>query len=152
MSRQIEELHQKIIELQKMFGEYLGQMGRNWKQEKNEVCVRPLENEEIRSTLINSFLTAKESLSIISPWISNWVLNPYMDAIIKGALKRGVSIKILYGIGNLEGSNTNKESDKKRNDSTNKFAQQLKNRYRSYGERFSMQTKVIGGEDYDDFE
>lgn len=137
--KQIDTLHKKIIYLQKQFGEYLGQMGKSWQQEETEICIRPLENEEIRQALLNSFTTAKETLYIISPWISSWVTNTFMDALITSALKRGVSIKILYGIGNLNGSDTLKESDKKRNDSTEYFAEKLKNKYKKYGTNFSMQ-------------
>ena len=137
--KQIDTLHKKIIQLQKQFGEYLGQMGKNWQQEDAEICVRPLENEEIRHALLNSFTTAQETLYIISPWISGWVLNPFMDALITSTLKRGVSIKILYGIGNLNGSDTLKEVDKKRNDSTEYFAEKLKNKYKKYGTLFAMQ-------------
>lgn len=137
--KQIDELHKKIINLQKLFGEYLGQMGKRWQQEDTETCVRPLENEEIRSLLLNSFITAKESICIISPWISGWVMSSFMDAIIKSTLNRGVSIKILYGIGNLEGSNTIREFDKKRNDYTDKYAEMLKNKYKKYADKFSMQ-------------
>ena len=101
--------------------------------------MRPLENEEIRHALLNSFTTAKETIYIISPWIASWVMGTFMDAIITSALNRGVSIKILYGIGNLKGSNTMSEFDKRRNDSTDKFAEILKNKYKKYGDKFSMQ-------------
>lgn len=137
--KQIDTLHKKIIHLQKQFGEYLGQMGKSWQAEDAEICVRPLENEEIRHALLNSFTTAQETLYIISPWISGWVMDPFMDALMTSTLKRGVSIKILYGIGNLNGSDTLKEFDKKRNDSTDYFAEKLKNKYKKYGTNFSMQ-------------
>jgi len=61
---------------------------------------RLLENEEIQSLFLDTFLIANKEINIISPWISKRVVNEQFIGLIDKALSRGVSIKIVYGIGN----------------------------------------------------
>ncbi|MDV2582169.1 phospholipase D-like domain-containing protein [Alkalibacillus haloalkaliphilus] len=55
-----------------------------------------LEDEQIRKAFINAIISAEEELCIVSPWVNEKVLEDYIP-YFKAAIKKGVTIKILYG-------------------------------------------------------
>ena len=60
---------------------------------------RYLKNYEIREKFIEALKITKVELDIISPWISEWIFENDFINLLKDALKRGSTIKIVYGIG-----------------------------------------------------
>lgn len=99
---------------------------------KDEMC--HLANKEIREEFIKSFDRAKISLYIASPWLNNYVVNQELIIKIENALKRGVNIKIRYGI------EDSSYSSQKNNRSLNsdRIANNLINKFEKYGQRFKM--------------
>ena len=94
---------------------------------------RHLEDEEIRQKLIEALTTAESEVDIVSPWISGCVINNNFIALMDATLKKGVTIKIVYGI---KGDG---KSGAKRNDYTDTMAINLCKRFEKYGNRFRMQ-------------
>jgi molybdenum cofactor biosynthesis enzyme len=90
-----------------------------------------IENAHIREKFIYAFETAVYEIDIISPWISRWVADNNFLWLVEQALKRNVTIKILYGI---EESSNNSE----RSDNTDKIAMALKNKFKRYNNLFRM--------------
>lgn len=67
------------------------------KQTIQKLNNRVLKNEEIRYSLIEAFTNAESEIDIMCPWVSQRVVDE-LHPLIEAALKRGVRIKILYGI------------------------------------------------------
>jgi nucleoid DNA-binding protein len=61
-------------------------------------------DKNIRLILEETLKTAKHEVDIVSPWANYWVMNS-LEGYFKAAIKRGVTIKILYGIGNFNSNN-----------------------------------------------
>lgn len=61
-----------------------------------------LYDQEIRDRFFDAFDLAEKELDIISPWVNSNVVDEDLLAKIEGALLRGATIKILYGIGKDE--------------------------------------------------
>lgn len=61
--------------------------------------IKGLINEEIRQYLLDTFDKAKKEICIISPHMTSYAVNAELQAKMYEALKRGVKIKILYGLG-----------------------------------------------------
>ncbi len=59
--------------------------------------IRYLKNREIREMLLKQLDESKKHLFIISPWISDFVVNDEMLNKFENALKRGVIVEIGYG-------------------------------------------------------
>lgn len=90
---------------------------------------KQLKNEEIREKFIESFNIVEKELDIICPWIGGWVLND--NVLLNGmesALKRGVTIKILYGIEDSQSFGGSSQDN--RGVATIKNAQALKERFK----------------------
>ena len=68
-----------------------------------------LYNEDIRNKLEQSFQIAQMRVDIISPWLTRYGVNNKMIRLMKAALDRGVSIRIIYG---YEGGDLEEESIK----------------------------------------
>lgn len=73
---------------------------------------RTLHDTEIRNFLLKTFQVAQNEIDIISPWLSTYAVNSELINKMEHALKRGVSIKILYGYekANSVSSKSEKES------------------------------------------
>lgn len=87
---------------------------------------RKLSDSEIRDILGEAFLKAKKEIDIVSPWIRSWIFDRPFSDWFEATLKKGVIIKILYG---LEGDNS---VDKKSYDDTEKNAQELQKKFNKY--------------------
>ena len=93
---------------------------------------KQLKNEEIRQKFIESFAVVEEELDIISPWIGRWVLgDKILLNAIENALKKGVTIKILYGI--EDSQSYGKSCNDNRGIATLKNAQELQERFNYSG-------------------
>lgn len=57
-----------------------------------------LKNEQIRKMFLRAFVLAKEEIDIISPWMNFGVVNGKFEDLMRTALQRGVTIKIIYGL------------------------------------------------------
>jgi len=57
-----------------------------------------LKNEQIREMFLKAFVIAEEEIDIISPWMNFGVVNDYFVGLMRAALRRGVVIKIIYGL------------------------------------------------------
>jgi uncharacterized protein (DUF697 family)/nucleoid DNA-binding protein len=78
---------------------------------------RIIYNQEIRQFLEKSLRSAKKEIDIISPWANFYVMNS-LKTDFQSAIKRGVTIKIVYGIGAF--NSDNKSNGDKRNEKTEK--------------------------------
>lgn len=92
-----------------------------------------LVNEQINEAFMMAFSVAEKEIDIISPWISENVVNEEFLEIMERTLARGVHIYIRYGIqgGNTK-FNTNREEKSK------KIAKLMKERFLSYGTAFRI--------------
>ena len=57
-----------------------------------------MKNEQIRKVFLKSFIVAEKEIDIISPWMNFGVVNEKFVELMEKSLKRGVIIKILYGL------------------------------------------------------
>lgn len=91
-------------------------------------------NEAIRNKFIETFLIAEKEIDIISPWISENVVDEQFIELLENALKRNVTIKILYGIG---------ENNDERNKKSEKIASSLISKFQKYGKLFRIKKDNI---------
>jgi len=91
-----------------------------------------LENQEIRSILNKTFYEAKVEIDIISPWMTFNVVNPQFKALLEAVLKRGVRVRILFGIGNEHDQN-------RRNQESLQVANMLLHEFRRYGDLLKLE-------------
>lgn len=92
-----------------------------------DIIENHLVNEQIRNKFLETFFIAEDEIDIISPWISNNVVDKKLIELMESALKRGVKIKILYGIGNDD-----------RSKKTDIMAEQLIQCFSKYDKLFTM--------------
>lgn len=95
-------------------------------------------NEEIRELLEKAVATCTQELNIVSAWMNHYVVNDELIGKFEEALRRGATIKILYGINDRSAGNQRKEGDH-RSELTEKIAQKLQYKFRVYGSLFRMQ-------------
>lgn len=92
-----------------------------------------LKNEEIRKKFIYAIDSASYELNIASPWMNDYVVNDNLISKMENCLKKGATIKIVYGIrdnSNSYGSNRSSRSDE--------VANKLNERFRCYRDRFKI--------------
>ena len=65
--------------------------------------VDSINGKEHITELINTLVDAKESVYILSGWVSSYVITPEMIKVINNALDRGVDIYIGFGHGSIAG-------------------------------------------------
>lgn len=93
-----------------------------------------LKNEEIREKLIYAIDNTLYELNIASPWMNDYVVNDNLIMKIEKCLKRGATIKIVYG---MEGS-SNRNKNSNRDNRSDKVAAKLKDRLSNYKDRFKI--------------
>lgn len=86
-----------------------------------------LKNHEIYEYFMRTFDCAEKKIDIISPWISRSVVDRTFISKLEGCLQIGVSIRIIYGIG-----------DDTRNDTSREIAQELAEKFYDYGNKFNI--------------
>lgn len=85
-----------------------------------------LKDNAIKDVFNNSLILVKKELDIISPWLNTGVVNTKMINNFEQLLKKGVIIKIIYGIGDENSINDN------RNQRTNNTIYMLKEHFKDY--------------------
>lgn len=93
-----------------------------------------LKNEEIREKFIYAIENTLYELNIASPWMNDYVVNENLIIKMENCLKRGATIKIVYGIGDY--SNRSESCD--RDYRSDKVANKLKNRFSCYNDKFKI--------------
>ena len=120
--------HQKILaELknQQLLNDKL-QSEIQW-QKDNQPQNYIVRNETIRREFDKALVETEFELDIISAWMNFYVVNWAMQKKLEDLLKRGVTIKILYGIGDMT-----PETSDSRNKKTLEVARQLQDRFADY--------------------
>lgn len=102
------------------------------KEERALPKQRSLKNHEIREIFLAALKEAKEEINIISPWITKKVVDADFIRMLEEALKRGVRIKILYGISDPSSRQYGKP------DETVPLAASLVKKFSRYGDLFKM--------------
>lgn len=92
-----------------------------------------LQNDEIRKMFLKSFIIAESEIDIISPWMNFSVVNDALINLMKLALKRGVSIRIIYGL--LPGSG---EYNQLRSERSDQVAARLRETFVGFGDAFKI--------------
>lgn len=90
-------------------------------------------NYEIRNRFLNYLQTAEESLYIISPWMNNYIIDNTFIKNIEKLLKKGVKVRIIYGI-----SSKDKIDEDYRNKTTDTIATKMKKIASPYGDLFKI--------------
>lgn len=86
-------------------------------------------NEEIMEMFTRAIKTAQRELDIVSPWLSRWLLFGESARMLEDALKRGVTIKILYGYKDRPGDGSGRSG---REDDTDFVVNELKVKFKKY--------------------
>lgn len=92
-----------------------------------------LENAAIRRAFDSALQTSTKEIDIFAAWINNHVVDERMLETFESLLKKGVTIKIRYGIGD----ESNPDNDKRIRRTKNN-AKKMKKRFEKYGELFRM--------------
>lgn len=107
-------------------------------QIKNKDEEYHLKNREIKDVFIKALSDAKHELNIASPWMNNYVVNEALINMMEELLKKGRTIKIIYGIEESSSfSNLKRESGRKNRNSDN-IAEKLRTRFKGYGDKFKI--------------
>ena len=93
-----------------------------------------LENADIRRAFNNALEISTEEIDIFAAWINEGTVDEWMLDQFDKLLRNNVIIKIRYGIG--DESNPHNDS---RIETTKKCAQNMKQRFAKYGDKFRMQ-------------
>ena len=115
---------------------------------EKKIITKGLCNEELREVFDQTFEWAKRQICIMSPWISNKVVDAILMDKMRRSMARGVKINIVYGIG--DGDNRHKgKGDKKKNDDRNikteDMAKRLRKEFAAYGDLFIMRRSNTHG-------
>lgn len=154
-AKELRIIHDELDHVKHGFGLYLSGLDEQYRQEaKQQVdsalkkvheelekpyVVKPLENQELRQCLLETFNWAQREICIITPWISSWVVDPFMIDRMRRAMEKNVNICIVYGIGDISSMPRNKNADNDRNKKTEVMAERLQKTFAQYGDRFRMQ-------------
>lgn len=92
-----------------------------------------LQNEEIRKMFLRAFMIAESEIDIISPWMNFSVVNDALINLMRQALQRGVSIRIIYGL--LPGSD---EYNQARSERSDQVAARLNDAFAGFGDSFRI--------------
>ncbi|MGG1515473.1 phospholipase D-like domain-containing protein [Paenibacillus oryzisoli] len=90
--------------------------------------VKTIQNEEIKDFFIYALKSAEKELDISSAWVNSYVISEYLE-LIEDALKRGVTVKILFGY-------KDGYKDSNRYSSSKKTVEELKMKFSQYGDLF----------------
>lgn len=99
---------------------------------KNKVI--HLKNEEIREKFIYAIDNASNELNIASPWMNDYVVNDSLIRKMENCLRKGTTIKIIYGIG----QSSNRYDNNDRDNRSDKVAEKLNTRFKDYNNKFKI--------------
>lgn len=115
------------------------------KSVEKKPIIKPLRNEELREVFIRTFDWAKKEICILAPWINRRVVDSVFLDKMERALGRGVSIRMVYGIGEVSSNKQSPKADVDRNKRTEELAIELRKRFARYGKRFTMRRSNTHG-------
>lgn len=92
-----------------------------------------LENAAIRRAFDSALQTSTKEIDIFAAWINNHVVDERMLETFESLLKKGVTIKIRYGIGDESNPYNDERLEK-----TKLCAKYMKERFKDYGDKFRM--------------
>jgi len=93
---------------------------------------REVRNEEIRHLLLDAFKKAEKRVDIECPWMTRRAVNKELKKRMEDALRRGVEIRILYGMAQGSPNSTDHLSE------TQSIADDLQKDFQRYGNLFRM--------------
>lgn len=104
-----------------------------------------LVNQDIRNEFIKIINEAKTEIDIISPWMNKHVVDQILLDKLNRAAERGVSIKILYGIGTPNSSNNkeDKSRTKRSDDCARKIYSSIRNKDKIHIMKTNTHAKLI---------
>lgn len=129
--KNVENLQSENKELRAQMNEYFEENKHFKHLLDNESKI--LENAAIRRAFDSALQTSTKEIDIFAAWINNNVVDERMLQIFESLLKKGVTIKIRYGIGD----ESNPENDS-RTWWTKENAKKMKKRFAKYGDLFRM--------------
>lgn len=97
-----------------------------------------LQNQEIKKMFLQTFLIAEHEIDIISPWMNGSVVNGSLINLMDSALRKGVKIRIIYGL-----APSDNEYDMVRSNRSDGIAALLTEKFRSYGKHFAVKRNNI---------
>ncbi|WP_373243738.1 hypothetical protein [Megamonas funiformis] len=115
--KEIEQKNEDIIKMREQQDHYIKLL-----QEKNESNNYPLENVEIRNKFNEALSIAESEIDIFCPWITEKVVDSFMQDKFRILLEKGISIKIRYGIGQSHNDIRNKKTERFANDLCKMFS------------------------------
>lgn len=124
------ELRQREVDIDSVWSQMEDTFKGMSKEQKEAHKIDFLHDYEIRQVLLSTFRIAEHEIDIISPWVSKHAVNNELITEMENALKRGVSLKIIYGI---DGSS---DSSMKRKSESQAIINDLSKRYKKYGSKF----------------
>ena len=122
MEKTIKSLKNSISQMREEQDLYIQELENKHKTE-NEI----IENAEIRRRFDTAVRVAKKELDIFSPWMNYHVVDDALRDKLEKLLKKGVVVKIRYGIGTDSGNNANDRKNK-----SEKIAEELRKRFLKY--------------------
>ncbi len=120
-----EEFQKKYDVLNQEFIKYRKEQDEFIRERERHAHNKMLRNAEIRSEINRIVKKACKEIDIISPWMNDGVVDQFFLDALNRAAGRGVTIKILYGIGDLSGSDE-KAPGKDKSDKTRKTAGKIR--------------------------
>lgn len=70
-----------------------------------------LMNEQLKPMFTNTFAIAEDEIDLICPWLSRAVINEEFISLVHKAIARGVTVKIIYGIGTDDSNERQRQSE-----------------------------------------
>lgn len=92
-----------------------------------------LQNSEIRRKFIQALKDSQIELDIISPWVNAHTVNEHIRYLMENLLKKGVKIRIIYGIGSDNSLYGYDDSRSKRSDDV---VNELRKQFKKYVKLF----------------
>lgn len=105
-----------------------------------------LRNKEIRREIDRIINNARTEIDIISPWMTESVVDQVFLDRLNRAIKRGVTVKILYGIGDLSGSggyNSGNDRDTRSKETAEAIRRYIGNTDKLHMKRGNEHSKLI---------
>ena len=102
---------------------------------RQEIKTKWVSNQEMRQAFLESLKQAEKCLYIISPWINKAVVTEEVLEDMENLLKKGVSIRIIYGIETEQQMQAQQDS---RNKNTENMAEKMREAFAGYGELFTI--------------
>ena len=97
-----------------------------------------LKNEQIRQMFLKAFKVAEKEIDIISPWMNFGVVDDSFVELMRSTLKRGVVIKIVYGL-----KPSSSEFNQSRSNRSDQVARFLQEEFKEYSNQLCIKRDNI---------